>query len=322
MTFHTDIRLLEELKILLNRTADFTLLDKLSKSNIDTIDNLLNLISELNVSKHVKVIASTPIPSNEIFYKLNSAWISELNELTELMKGSNKVRRFLGYIKDKFTVNEIIKLLYEYPNVGEYYYFVDHDLITTLKSSDKVASILELGSNKLTKYVFDTLHKHEELRIGELNIKAVEYETLYRFWRSFIDFSKTLNPKIKLINCLRVMKDLELRIGGIRALLIKNVEAVVANKFEYPVVKAFSLSKCKDSWCIDSIINLFSTVYSMRVLSTTPISYDTLLLYVVRKIFESSVLSSVIYMLLNGLGAPIIKKYFGELNNVLKSAIA
>ncbi len=322
MSFHKDLRILEELRVISYKVVGPEVIEELTKTRLGNFDDFLSLIHKYEVADYVKTLINASVSCEELYYRLVSNWLDNLRNLSRLMGASKHFIRFINYIHDGLVIRDLIKLFSEYPNISNTHYFIDNELINTVRSDGRVSSVLELGRSKLTKYVYDALLRSKDLLINEINLVDFETDVLSRYWREFITYASKLRPQVGLVKTLRVMRNIDLELINIRSCLIKGCDLRrLTSKYEHVLAKVLLKDLGRDPWLFDASTSLLRNLYPINVLAVTPLSYDTLLLYISKRFFESLVISNVMYLISNNLVDTYIRRYFGELRNVLKNAL-
>jgi len=313
-----DLKFIEVLKTRMHRCLLPNSLPKITSTHVSDLGSFITFLVSYDISKCFQsyVKPDEKVSINRIFSALSNCWVNELKRVIDLTHTSHKLREFIEVYLSRFELSEFINVLREWELINkEHYYFLKAEVlgkVSYARSVSDLISILKEVRRPWSHLFIYVLSKFSNLSLGDLNVSTVEELVYERFWRDLTATSRKLNPKIKLASCLRTIQMVSKLEREVRRAII-NKEEVSGVLRKVPAVISSAVEAARaSSQELDTLFGAIKYMYCINELMFSPLSYDTVLNYLLIKEWESFLISFITYLIARGFDKEYILERIGR----------
>ncbi|HDN76152.1 MAG TPA: hypothetical protein ENG05_03385 [Acidilobales archaeon] len=317
-----DAKFITLLKLKLNRTLTLEELIKTFRESLPSdIADLEAFLKNGNyeIYDYVRILDTSALESiADAENLLINYWIKDLTYLLDLTSPSDNLRIFINTYMDKFKLNEFLYVLtyMKKERPIKKLNFIDKAFIDSIIGVNNLSEVLKALKEfhpKLYEIALKALRRYETYTIKELSISNVELSLWNEFWRYIRLLSKRLIPSVKLDKVVKYLSSiwiLELKLRNF-TFEGKDVDELI-RKVEKRLGDLIlnTLSKSKEE--LDLLFFMLKYITPINELKFSPLSYDTVLTYLISKEFEIRTLAHVIYLLIHRINGEYLSKLTGR----------
>ncbi len=317
-----DFSALCELRIRCLKVVDVKDVKKIIESEVTNVGDVLTSISSYDAVEYVysNVKLDRGLDVEAVFNELSSYWINELFNVLKI--ASADLVRFVKTYLTRYVVPQLIRGI-KYLQVGSsgrpkhIFKCLDYGLSSVSDVNDIIKVVR--GCREFdSAIVTEVLRSYADQELDEVDVRRLEKELDENYWSRLIVESYNLKGSINLHYAVRLLRDFH-RFDMIfkqKSILGEDVSDLL-KLYDYSIYRKIVRDLSIDSY--DYVSNMFKYLYISSILKYSPLSYDTLLYYMLAKEWEAITLSYIIYVFTNRLDPTYVRKSLKALVDVYGS---